>query len=134
MHGAEEVREAQRIATLKNPAMAQGALIGAMADSVRIAGANPAGMGAFPAAGMFGMQAATPNPAAPSKNADMIAYLRGQAPKPTAGSERSLGVTGPDGVKPAGSNSAVWVCSCGAKNTGGNFCTECGKRKIGGVL
>ena len=140
VHGAEEVREAQRIATLKNPAMAQGALIGAMADSVRIAGSNPAGIGAFPAAAMFGMpsaapaQPATPNPAAPSKNADMIAYLRGQAPRPTAQSERALGVTGPDGVKPAGSNSAVWVCSCGARNTGGNFCTECGKRKIGGVL
>ncbi|MBO4888462.1 MAG: SPFH domain-containing protein [Firmicutes bacterium] len=113
VHGAEEVREAQRIAMLKDPMMAQATLIGAVADSAKIAAANPA---------------------TPSRNADMIAYLRGQAPKPTARDERSLGVVGKDGVKPAGSNDAVWVCSCGARNAGGNFCTECGKRKIGGVL
>ena len=104
-------------------------MISAVTDSVKIAGANPAGMGMFP-----GMVPATRNVAMPTKNPDMVAYLRGQAPKPTARDERSLGVTGADGAKPAGSNQAAWTCSCGAKNIGGNFCTECGKRKIGGVL
>lgn len=138
VHGAEEVKEAQRIAMLKDPMMAQATMISAVTDSAKIAGANPAGVGAFPGMAMMGSfgtaQQTTPNPVAPSKNADMIAYLRGQAPKPTAKDERALGVVGQDGVKPAGSNSAVWICSCGARNTGGNFCTECGKRKIGGVL
>ena len=129
VHGAEEVREAQRIAMLKDPMMAQAAMISAVTDSAKIAGANPAGMGMFP-----GMVPATRNVAMPTKNPDMVAYLRGQAPKPTARDERSLGVTGADGARPAGSNQAAWTCSCGARNVGGNFCTECGKRKIGGVL
>lgn len=96
------VQNAQRTAMLKDPSMAAATLIGAQADSMRIAAGNPHGAG-------LGMAFVRPD-LAPKSNSDMVAYLRGQGAKPVPKSSDSF-----------------WICSCGTKNTG-RFCTECGRK------
>ena len=93
LYGAAEIKTMQQTAMLKDPAMAQAALTGAAADNVKIVG--------------------TTNPLSASRSSDMIAFLRGQAPKP--------------------SYTLSWTCSCGHQNTG-NFCTDCGQRRPGGTF
>ncbi len=113
---AEMIKQAQRAAILRDPAMAAATLAGAQADAMRTAAANESGamtgfMGMGMAAGAGGIRAEE-------------LYAMGSQKEQT--SQRA----GDNGVPPAeerqtdGSDS-VWKCSCGSVNEG-RFCPECG--------
>lgn len=102
---AEMIKQAQRTAVWKDPAMAAASLTQAQADAMKSAAANPAGA----VSGFWGM-----NMAQGAQGADAGELYRMAAQNQKAASAETQ--------KPE------WTCSCGAVNTG-KFCTECGKPK-----
>ena len=147
------IKEAQRMAILRNPAMAAATLAGAQADAMKTAagnaggamtgfmGMNMAGMtGGFNAQNLYAMgqqQAAQaqqmaqpqPNPAVSQAQAGGSAPATDQW-KCSCGAMVSGNFCPECGAKkpqtPAAN--ASWTCSCGAVNTG-KFCTNCGSPK-----
>ena len=129
------IKELQRTAAFRNPAMAAAQLVGAQSAAMQSAAANPtagpmmafAGMNMAAQAGgasaqqlfSMGQQQAAAAPAAPKAGA-------------LPGWNCSCGATGNTGKfcsecgKPRPAADAVWTCSCGAQNKG-KFCSECGK-------
>lgn len=98
---AEMIKQAQRMAIMRDPTMAAATLVGAQADAMKSAAANDAGaMTGFLGVGMA-MNAG-------GMNAQNL-FAMGQQQQSTPSQ---------DG----------WMCSCGARVTG-NFCTECGAKK-----
>ena len=150
---AQMIKEAQRIAILRNPAMAAATLAGAQADAMKTAagnaggamtgfmGMNMAGMtGGFNAQNLYAMgqqQAAQaqqmaqpqPNPAVSQAQAGGSAPAADQW-KCSCGAMVSGNFCPECGAKkpPAPAANASWTCSCGAVNTG-KFCTNCGSPK-----
>ena len=150
---AQMIKEAQRMAILRNPAMAAATLAGAQADAMKTAagnaggamtgfmGMNMAGMtGGFNAQNLYAMgqqQAAQaqqmaqpqPNPAVSQAQAGGSAPAADQW-KCSCGALVSGNFCPECGAKkpqtPAAN--ASWTCSCGAVNTG-KFCTNCGSPK-----
>ncbi len=103
------LKELQRNAAFRNPAMAAAHMVGAQASAMQAAAAN---QNAGPAMAFTGMQMAA--------NAGGInpqeLFAMGRQPMPASAGQ-------PQASQPAGS--AFWACSCGTKNTG-KFCSECG--------
>ena len=150
---AQMIKEAQRMAILRNPAMAAATLAGAQADAMKTAagnaggamtgfmGMNMAGMtGGFNAQNLYAMgqqQAAQaqqmaqpqPNPAVSQAQAGGSAPAADQW-KCSCGAMVSGNFCPECGAKkpPAPAANASWTCSCGAVNTG-KFCTNCGSPK-----
>lgn len=134
---AEMVKQLQRTAVLQNANMAGAALVGAQADAMKAAAANPSGA----MAGFMGMNMAMN---AGGMNAQNL-YAMGQqaqqqAQKPAQASAQEswkcacgATVTGkfcPEcgAKKPQPVQTETWKCQCGAINTG-KFCQECGLPK-----
>ncbi|MCH4019801.1 MAG: SPFH domain-containing protein [Erysipelotrichaceae bacterium] len=134
---AEMVKQLQRTAVLQNANMAGAALVGAQADAMKAAAANPSGA----MAGFMGMNMAMN---AGGMNAQNL-YAMGQqaqqqAQKPAQASAQEswkcvcgATVTGkfcPEcgAKKPQPVQTETWKCQCGAVNTG-KFCQECGLPK-----
>ena len=134
---AEMVKQLQRTAVLQNANMAGAALVGAQADAMKAAAANPSGA----MAGFMGMNMAMN---AGGMNAQNL-YAMGQqaqqqVQKPAQASAQEswkcvcgATVTGkfcPEcgAKKPQPVQMETWKCQCGAVNTG-KFCQECGLPK-----
>lgn len=124
----EAIRELQRNAVFKNPAMAAAHLVGAQAEAMKTAAANEGGMGA-----MMGFMGANMAQNAGGVNAQAL-YRMAQQQAPADAS--ADGWTCECGARNAGKFCAEcgkprpaaggWTCACGAENSG-KFCTECGK-------
>ena len=137
---AEMIKQAQRSAIMRDPTMAAATLVGAQADAMKAAAANPNGaMMGFMGMGMAGQ--------AGGMNAQNL-FAMGQqmqqqqaAPQPAApaGWTCSCGQSGNQGnfcaacgsKKPAPAEG--WTCSCGKSGNTGKFCAECGSPKPAGV-
>jgi len=107
------IKELQRTAVFRNPGMAGATLVGAQADAMKAAAANPNGaMMGFMGMG-FAQQAG-------GANAGQF-YQMNQAAQPVQ----------PQPVQPQQSAAPApgsWKCSCGAECSG-KFCPECGAKK-----
>ncbi len=109
---ADMIKQAQKNAMMRDPTMAAAQLVGAQADAMRTAAANPNGamtgfMGMGMAGAMGGMNAQNLFAMGQQQQYQQQQY---QQPVPTAASA--------DG----------WKCACGATPTG-KFCPECGAKK-----
>lgn len=124
----EAIRELQRNAVFKNPAMAAAHLVGAQAEAMKTAAANEGGMGA-----MMGFMGANMAQNAGGVNAQALYQMAQQQAPADASAD---GWTCECGARNAGKFCAEcgkprpaaggWTCACGAENSG-KFCTECGK-------
>ena len=122
---ADLIKEMQKNATLANPAMAAGTLVGAQADAMKAAASNAAGaINGFMGMNMAGM--------AGGMNANNLFAMGQQTqaqPQAVNGWTCTCGTVNTGNFcsncgspKPA----AGWTCSCGTVNTG-KFCSNCGK-------
>ena len=103
---AELIKQAQRVAILRDPTMAAATLAGSQADAMRAAASYEGGaMGAFIGMGMA-QQAGGMN----AQNLYNIGNQQAQQQQTSSASADE------------------WQCQCGAKNTG-KFCQECGNQK-----
>ena len=143
---ADMIKQAQRVAIMRDPTMAAATLVGAQSDAMKAAAANEGGaMTGFMGLGMamnaggggmnaqnlfaMGQQQQQQTPPPPPTNPDPA-----PTPAPAAdGWHCSCGATvsgkfcpqcGSKKPEPAGS----WQCKCGATATG-KFCPECGSPK-----
>ena len=120
---ADMIKEAQRVAILRDPTMAAATLTGAQADAMKAAASNEAGaMTGFLGMGMAMNQGAAANAQnlyAMGQNA-----AKSDAWKCACGTE-STGKFCPNcgAKKPEG-----WTCACGSVNSG-NFCPNCGAKR-----
>ena len=120
---AQMIKEAQRMAMLRNPAMAAATLVGAQADAMKTAAGNSAGA----MTGFMGMNMAN---TAGGLNVQNL-YAMGQQPasqpqmqQPTPQPQMQQTPAQPAAAPSAGQ----WKCSCGAM-VSGNFCPNCGSKK-----
>lgn len=109
------IKELQRNAVFKNPAMAAAHMVDAQAEAMKNASKNEGGMGVM--GGFFGMNMAQ-NAGGMSAN-ELFAMAQSSHPQTQtqSGGEASLG--------------QGWTCGCGKSQNIGNFCVECGKPKPG---
>ncbi|MGM9919382.1 MAG: SPFH domain-containing protein [Lactimicrobium massiliense] len=134
---AEMVKQLQRTAVLQNANMAGAALVGAQADAMKAAAANPSGA----MAGFMGMNMAMNAGGMNAQNLYAMGQQQAQqAQKPAQASAQEswkcvcgATVTGkfcPEcgAKKPQPVQTETWKCQCGAVNTG-KFCQECGLPK-----
>ena len=107
---AEMIKQAQRMAIMRDPTMAAATLVGAQADAMKSAAANPNGA----MMGFMGMNMAG---AAGGMNAqNLFAMGQQQAAQQQA-------------AAPAPAAPAGWTCTCGHGGNTGNFCAACGAKK-----
>ncbi len=107
---AEMIKQAQRMAIMRDPTMAAATLVGAQADAMKSAAANPNGA----MMGFMGMNMAG---AAGGMNAqNLFAMGQQQAAQQQA-------------AAPAPAVPAGWTCTCGHGGNTGNFCAACGAKK-----
>ena len=128
---AELIKQAQRVAILRDPTMAAATLAGSQADAMRAAASNEGGaMGAFIGMGMA-QQAGGMN----AQNLYNIGNQNAQQQNTQAASadgwqckcgEKNTGKFCKECGEPKPAPAGQWNCSCGATNTG-KFCQECGK-------
>lgn len=107
---AETIKQLQRTAAMRDPAMAAATLVGAQADAMRAAASNAAGA----TAGFMGMNMAS---SVGGVNAQTL-FAMGNA-------QKSSDTPAP---APKNDNNGGWICSCGASSTG-KFCPECGAKR-----
>ena len=136
---AELIKQAQRTAIMRDPAMAAATLVGAQADAMKAAAANEGGaMTGFMGMGMAMNQGGGMN----AQNLFAMGQQQQQAapapaPVPAAsGWKCSCGniATGkfcPECGSPKPADDG-WTCACGAVNKG-KFCAECGGKKPSGI-
>ena len=137
---ADMIKQAQRVAIMRDPAMAGATLVGAQADAMKTAAGNSAGaMTGFMGMGMA-MNAGGMNAqnlfAMGQQQAQQQQAQQQQAPAP--GTRKCTGGTMATGKfcpecgsqKPA--DESGWTCSCGAVNKG-KFCQNCGAKKPEGA-
>lgn len=132
---ADLIKEAQRVAILRDPTLAAATLVGAQADAMKAAAANEGGaMTGFMGMGMAMNAGGQTNP--------QNLYAMGRQAKPATptapaaeGWQCSCGEVATGKFCPnCGSKKPEdgWVCVCGHSNKG-KFCTECGAKKPSGA-
>lgn len=137
----EMIKQLQKSAVLRDPAMAAANLAGAQADAMRSAASNTAGamtgfmgMGMASQAGGVDMQslyamgqkaAREQQPARQSTPAQKI-QVQGEWRCPSCGAVNSGKFCGECGA--ARPETESWTCGCGSVNQG-KFCPECGARR-----
>ena len=135
---AEMIKQLQRSAVMRDPAMGAAAMVGAQADAMRAAASNEAGaMTGLMGMGMA-MNAGGMNPEnlyamgqqqAAQKNAQQSQQQAENSWKCSCGATVNGKFCPECGAKkPEPVVSGAWKCSCGAMATG-NFCPECGAKK-----
>lgn len=140
------LKELQRNAAYANPTLGAAALVGAQAQAMQTAAANPNGaMMGFMGMGMAGQAGGMNAQALYQMGAQQQAQQAAAAPAPAAAPAQmapasaaagwtcSCGATAtgkfcPECGSPRPQPSEGWTCSCGAVNTG-KFCAECGAKK-----
>lgn len=127
----EAIKELQRNATLRNPAMAAAHLVGAQAAAMQAAAANE---GAGPAMAFMGMNMAGQSG---GMNAQSLFGMENRPVQSQYQTEAGGGFGTPapapapaPAPQPAAAPAAsdTWQCTCGASVTG-KFCPECGTKK-----
>ena len=103
------IKELQKTAVFRNPAMGAAYMVGAQGEAMKTAAGNPNGA----MMGFMGMGMAQQ---AGGANAHQL-YQFAQQQAPSAPS-----------VPAAAAQDGTWKCSCGAENKG-KFCVECGSKK-----
>ena len=98
------LKELQKTAVFRNPAMAGAYMVGAQGEAMKTAAANPNGA-------MMGFMGVNMAQQAGGMNANQLFQMAQQQPAAPASA-------------PAAAQTG-WTCACGARNTG-KFCTECG--------
>ena len=133
---AEMIKQAQRVAIMRDPTMAAATLVGAQADAMKTAAGNQAGaMTGFMGMGMAMNAGGGMN----TQNLFAMGQQQEQAKQqaPAAGEWKCACGTAVNGKfcpncgakKPEPQAAAdTWKCSCGAE-AAGKFCPECGKPK-----
>ena len=138
------IKNLQRTAVMRDPAMAAAHLTEAQGDAMRTAAGNSGGammgfMGMNMAQQTGGINAGNLYNMAAQQNAQQVAQQQQQAQSAPAANEWvcSCGVHNTGNFcmscgqkKPAKGD--YWTCSCGAENKG-KFCSSCGKPKPAGV-
>ena len=115
---AEIIKQAQRIAMMKDPTMAAATLVGAQADAMTAAASNSSGA----MNGFIGMGMAMNQGGMGGMNAQNL-YAMGQ--QNAAAPAQAPAQTAASAPKASGD---TWTCACGA-TVSGKFCTECGAKK-----
>ncbi|MDY6028704.1 MAG: SPFH domain-containing protein [Acidaminococcaceae bacterium] len=105
------IKEIQRNAAFRNPAMAAAHLVGAQAQAMQTAAGNEGGMGA--AMGFMGMNMAG---AAGGMNPGNLFAMGQQQAQQTPPASQAASAAG-------------WDCHCGQKSNAGKFCSGCGAAK-----
>ena len=127
----EAIKELQRNATLRNPAMAAAHLVGAQAAAMQAAATNE---GAGPAMAFMGMNMAGQSG---GMNAQSLFSMENRSVQSQYQTEAGGGFGTPapapapaPASQPAAAPAAsdTWQCTCGATVTG-KFCPECGTKK-----
>ena len=131
---AELIKQAQRVAIMRDPTMAAATLVGAQADAMKAAAANEGGA----MTGFMGMGMAMNGGGMNAQNLFAMGQQQAAAPAPVPaanGWKCSCGATAtgkfcPEcgNKKPEPKPAAGWTCKCGATATG-KFCPECGSPK-----
>lgn len=110
------IKEAQRLAMMRNPGMAAATLVEAQAEALKTAAANEGGA----MVGFMGMNMAQQ---AGGLNAQGLFQMDAQNQQATQQSQPI------PAVQPQSAPTAdTWKCVCGVENSG-SFCTDCGKAK-----
>ncbi|NLH02279.1 MAG: SPFH domain-containing protein, partial [Clostridiales bacterium] len=134
----EMIKELQRNAAFRNPAMAAAHLVGAQAEAMQNAAKNEGMGGAF--MGFAGLNMAqSAGGASTQKLFEMAEHSQYGAENVSPSGEWTCqcGKTGNTGKfciecgKPKPVSPQGWLCSCGTVNKG-KFCSECGKPKPAG--
>ena len=134
---ADMIKQAQRVAIMRDPSMAGATLVGAQADAMKTAAGNSAGA----MTGFMGMGMAMNAGGMNAQNLFAMGQQQAQqqAPAaPAAGTWKCTCGTMATGKfcpecgsqKPA--DESGWTCSCGAVNKG-KFCQNCGAKKPEGA-
>ncbi|MDE5984402.1 MAG: SPFH domain-containing protein [Eubacterium sp.] len=131
---AQLIKQAQKNAIMRDPTMAAATLVGAQADAMKSAAANPSGaMNGFVGMG-FAQNAGSMN----AQNLYAMGQQNSQQTQPQANAlwtcacgNQNSGKFCPHCGKPKPADG--WSCSCGTMNKG-RFCSECGKEKPAGEL
>lgn len=124
----KRIKDLQTAATMRNPAMAAGALTAAQADAMRAAASNTS---TGPAMAFMGMGMANN---AGGMNAQQLYGMAQQNGQTTPQNPYPAAANGGFGVPagqaaPQGAAEGSWTCpKCGTVNTG-KFCTNCGTAK-----
>ena len=134
---AEMIKQAQRVAIMRDPTMAAATLVGAQADAMKTAAGNQAGaMTGFMGMGMAMNAGGGMN----TQNLFAMGQQQEQAKQqaPAAGEWKCACGTAVGGKfcpncgakkpEPQPAAADTWKCSCGAE-AAGKFCPECGKPK-----
>lgn len=110
------IKDLQKSAVMRDPTMAAATLVGAQADAMKAAAANPT---AGPAMAFMGMNLAGKAGGMDSQN--LFAMGKQQQPEGAAQAPADPSAQAPP---PA---AAGWLCACGHGGNRGKFCEQCGK-------
>lgn len=148
---AEMIKQAQRVAIMRDPTMAAATLVGAQSDAMKTAAGNPSGaMMGFMGMGMaqqagginaqnlfaMGSRQAAAQQAAMQQTAMQQPVDRKNDGNGMEGWKCACGTVAagkfcPECGSPRPAEDS-WSCSCGAVNTG-KFCTQCGAKRTASV-
>lgn len=134
---ADMIKQAQRVAIMRDPAMAGATLVGAQADAMKTAAGNSAGA----MTGFMGMGMAMNAGGMNAQNLFAMGQQQAQQQAPAAPAPgtwkctcgtMATGKFCPECGSQKPADESGWTCSCGAVNKG-KFCQNCGAKKPEGA-